>query len=131
MFTCRRSSIAVTPRTLRSCSSRWQTSAILHCIKIVIRGSQFVDYQQSANFANNYSRQNYWIVPFTSLSINVLLASLNIKDHSWYSSSSTSRQAKHSVRSPNWEYCSTASTKVLVCCPEVNFGIIKYKSKLM
>lgn len=32
-FTCRRSSMAVTPRTSKSCSNLWQTSASLHCKK--------------------------------------------------------------------------------------------------
>lgn len=59
---------------------------------------------------------------FTSLSTNVLLASLNDMDHSPYSSGISSRQAKHKVRNPIWAYCSTASTKALVCCPRKSWN---------
>ena len=55
---------------------------------------------------------------YTSLSTSVLLASLNVNDHSSYIYSGNSRQATHNVLRPNWAYCSTASEKVLICCPE-------------
>ena len=104
IFTCNLSSIAVTPRISRSCSIFWHTSAIRHCIGYDMQREQ----EPASTWDNNNLTEGYGDhtinsdLHLTSRSTKVLFASLNIKDHAWYSSSLSSRHAKHNVRKPNW-----------------------------